>query len=98
MGSSISTPDYEKREEITFTNKAYTVQEDGYIQVYFKYTEKVEIVEDRLFINNQEIFSNRSGVTWQNPISPPFQVKRGDIISFLNKAQQVVGWYYPIRY
>lgn len=67
MGSSISTPDYEKREEITFTNKAYTVQEDGYIQVYFKYTEKVEIVEDRLFINNQEIFSNHSGVTWQNP-------------------------------
>lgn len=99
--SFIPTPDYEKIEEIAFTNKSYTVQKDGYIQVWFTYTAGVDAgvgVYDGLFVNNMKVFNNNANTGWQNPITPPFLVKKGDVITYENKAQKVTGYYYPIRY
>ena len=98
--NSITGPDYNKRESITFTNKSYTVQEDGYIQVYFKYLSGVNAgsgVQDFLRINNVIVFANNASVNWQNPWSPIFLVKKGDLISYSATAQEITGFYFPIR-
>ena len=54
-------------------------------------------VLDQIFINNKVVFRNNASVSWQNPISPIFLVKKGDIVTFSCKAQQVTGWFYTIR-
>lgn len=93
-------PDYKKCETITFTNKSYTVQKDGYIQVHFYYTSSMNEatgILDYLYINNAVVFRNNASVCWQNPYSPIFSVKKGDVIRYTNDAQQVTGFYYPIR-
>lgn len=92
-----ATPDYANGQEITFTNKTYTAENDGYIQLRFNYTAGVSDVNDALYINERLVFYNCASVVWQNPCTPIFQVKKGDVIRYTNRAQQVFGTYYPYR-
>lgn len=92
-----ATPDYANGQEITFTNSTYTVENDGYIQLRFNYTAGVSDVNDALYINARLVFNNAASVVWQNPCTPIFQVKKGDVIRYTNRAQQVFGTYYPYR-
>ena len=54
-------------------------------------------VMDNIIINGAHVFRNNASVSWQNPISPIFEVKKGDIVSFSGKAQAVTGKFYYIR-
>lgn len=98
--STIPAPDYTNVETVSFTNKSYTVQKDGYIQVEFEYTQLVEAGKlwDKFYINNIRVYMNKLGTTWKNDYTAIFPVKKGDIITYENTAQQVIGYYYPIRY
>ena len=54
-------------------------------------------VMDNIIINGAHVFRNNASVSWQNPISPIFEVIKGDIVSFSGKAQAVTGKFYYIR-
>lgn len=100
MSESMPLPDYANCQEITFTNNSYTVENFGYIQLFFYYTSSVDAltgVEDFMMINGKTVFRNNSSVSWQNVYSPIFLVKKDDVVSFTNRAQSVQGFYYPIR-
>lgn len=94
---TIVAPDYEKREKIEFVDKSYTVEKDGYVQVSFSYTAGVYPVGDSLSINGESVFLNNGDISWLNPWTPIYPVKKGDIITVTNTAQVVKGYYYPIR-
>lgn len=92
-----ATPDYANGQEITFTNKAYTVEKDGYVQVKFNYTTEGIDVDDKVFINEENLYYNRSDNKWNAFYSPIIQVRKGDIVRYENKAQKVSAKYYPYR-
>ncbi len=92
-----ATPDYANGQEITFTNKTYTVENDGYIQVVFAYTVSGIDVDDKLFINEEFVFWNRSDDKWNCAYTSMLQVRKGDIIRYENKGQNVSAKYYPFR-
>lgn len=92
------TPDYANAKTINFTGKTWTVEEDGYVQISFGYESSVTEVMDKIIINNKLIFANNTQAGWQNPFSPIFEVKKGDVITYSNTAHYVNGFYYPIRY
>lgn len=100
IAETICTPDYGNGTQITFTNKEYTVEENGYIQMSFVYTAPINSggVGDFLYINNNMFFRNSANTTWQNALSPIFPVKQGDVIRYENKAQSVTGTFFSIRY
>ena len=92
-------PDYENVKEITFNNdKSYTVEEDGYIQINFGYTAQIDIVmNDYMYINNILIYKNANSSKWSNALSPLFLVKKGDLVTYKNTAQSVIGLFYNFR-
>lgn len=93
---TVKVPDYENRQEVTFVNKSYTIEEDGYFQMYLYY-QKSSSVNDRIFINGIAVFLNSIPDDWNNIISPIYEVKKGDVITYECTAQTVVGYYLPSR-
>lgn len=92
-------PDYENRKNIAFQNKAYTVENDGYIQLFFYYDTPLSgsTVNDSVFINGKITFRNMAPIYWLNTFTSLYLVKKDDIVTYSNTAQKVTGYYYNFR-
>lgn len=99
MKTSMPTPDYAKRESFTFTDNSYTVQKDGYIQVFFHYTDAVaSFARDEMWINDISVFmTSLDNTGWANTYTPIFPVKKDDVIKISHRSQDPKGYYYPMR-
>ena len=98
VSQSNKFPDYENRKTITFVNKEYTVENDGYVEISFAYTTGISgSIKDYVFINDTCLFSSYLPLNWSNCCSPLLVVKKGDVVKYQNTAQIVTGYYYNFR-
>ena len=93
----LPTPNYGEATRISFVNKSYTADKEGYIQIYFHYTSNKSDSIDSVSINGVEIYRFNTSSSWQNVKTPMLAVKKGDIISYSNGAQDVQTFFYNIR-
>ena len=90
-------PDYANQEKITFTNKSWEADRDGYVQIFFQYTGNKPNSGNSVKINEKEVFWSSVEANWCNIYTPLLMVKKGDIIQYSNSAQNVYTYYYPFR-
>ena len=96
-GTNIFYPDYANRTTITFTNKSYTVESDGCIQIYFSYSNDVSYTADSVSVNNKIVYSCGTSSKYANMMTPFLFVKAGDVVQYTNTSQNVTGYYYSLR-
>ena len=54
-------------------------------------------MNDYMYINNILIYKNANSSKWSNALSPLFLVKKGDLVTYKNTAQSVIGLFYNFR-